>query len=128
LQGFEIPIAGGGTDVCRAVVETNAEESVTCVYSYVSADKLHDVLPLRRSHAGGDPERSHAERARRSIGSRGSRYSTATSAGEEGDAQMRRLALAHVGALLDVIPSGAARRGLVVCGPVTGLRKDDWRS
>lgn len=37
-QGLEIPIADGGADICRAVVETNAEEGVTWVHSYVSAD------------------------------------------------------------------------------------------
>jgi len=39
LEGLEIPIANGGADVCRAVVERNAEEGVTWVHSYVSADK-----------------------------------------------------------------------------------------
>ncbi len=38
-QGLEIPIADGGADVCRAVVERNAQEGVTWVHSYVSADK-----------------------------------------------------------------------------------------
>lgn len=39
LQGLEIPIADGGVDICRAVIERNAEEGVTWVHSYVSADK-----------------------------------------------------------------------------------------
>lgn len=39
LQGVEIPIADGGVDICRAVIERNAEEGVTWVHSYVSADK-----------------------------------------------------------------------------------------
>jgi hypothetical protein len=38
-QGLAIPIADGGVDVCRAVIERNAEEGVTWVHSYVSADK-----------------------------------------------------------------------------------------
>ena len=38
-HGLEIPIADGGVDVCRAVIERNAEEGVTWVHSYVSADK-----------------------------------------------------------------------------------------
>ena len=38
-QGLEIPIAEGGHDICQAVVEANAEEGVTWVHSYVSADK-----------------------------------------------------------------------------------------
>jgi hypothetical protein len=38
-EGLQIPIATGGAEVCRAVVERNAEEGVTWVHSYVSADK-----------------------------------------------------------------------------------------
>ena len=37
--GLEIPVANGGADICRTVVERNAEEGVTWVHSYVSADK-----------------------------------------------------------------------------------------
>jgi hypothetical protein len=36
---LQITIANGGADICRAVVERNAEEGVTWVHSYVSADK-----------------------------------------------------------------------------------------
>jgi hypothetical protein len=36
---LEIPIGKGGIDVCRTVVDRNAEEGVTWVHSYVSADK-----------------------------------------------------------------------------------------
>lgn len=38
-EGLEIPIANGGAEVCRTVVERNAERGVTWVHSYVSADK-----------------------------------------------------------------------------------------
>ena len=38
-EGLHIPIAAGGADVCQAVVERNADEGVTWVHSYVSADK-----------------------------------------------------------------------------------------
>ncbi len=38
-EGLHIPIANGGADVCQAVVERNADEGVTWVHSYVSADK-----------------------------------------------------------------------------------------
>ena len=38
-QGLEIPLGDGGADVCRAVVARNADEDVTWVHSYVSADK-----------------------------------------------------------------------------------------
>ncbi len=38
-DGLEIPVANGGKEICGAVVERNAEEGVTWVHSYVSADK-----------------------------------------------------------------------------------------
>jgi hypothetical protein len=38
-ERLEIPVANGGADICRAVVERNAEEGVTWLHSYVSADK-----------------------------------------------------------------------------------------
>jgi hypothetical protein len=38
-QGLEIPVADGGGEICRTVVERNADEGVTWVHSYVSADK-----------------------------------------------------------------------------------------
>jgi predicted amidohydrolase YtcJ len=38
-ERLEIPVANGGAEICRAVVERNAEEGVTWVHSYVSADK-----------------------------------------------------------------------------------------
>jgi hypothetical protein len=38
-DGLEIPVADGGADMCRTVVQRNAVEDVTWVHSYVSADK-----------------------------------------------------------------------------------------
>lgn len=38
-QGLQIEIADGGAEICRGIVERNAEEGVTWVQSYVSADK-----------------------------------------------------------------------------------------
>lgn len=38
-DGLEIPVANGGGEVFRAVVETNADEGVTWVHSYVSEDR-----------------------------------------------------------------------------------------
>jgi hypothetical protein len=38
-DGLEIPVSNGGADICRAVIERNAEERVTWVHSYVSDDK-----------------------------------------------------------------------------------------
>jgi hypothetical protein len=38
-EGLEIPVTNGGADVCRTVVERNAQEGVTWVHSYVSEDK-----------------------------------------------------------------------------------------
>jgi hypothetical protein len=37
--GLEIPVGDGGAEICRAVIERNADEGVTWVHSYVSADK-----------------------------------------------------------------------------------------
>lgn len=38
-EGLHIPIENGGADICRTVVERNAEEGVTWVSSFVSEDK-----------------------------------------------------------------------------------------
>jgi hypothetical protein len=38
-DGLEIPIANGGAEVCRAVIERNAEDGVTWISSFVSEDK-----------------------------------------------------------------------------------------
>jgi Protein of unknown function (DUF4242) len=38
-DGLEIPIADGGSDICRRIIERNADEGVTWVHSYVSEDK-----------------------------------------------------------------------------------------
>ena len=37
--GLEIPVSQGGPEICAGVVERNAEEGVTWVHSYVSADR-----------------------------------------------------------------------------------------
>jgi hypothetical protein len=38
-DGLEISVSHGGTEICRAIVERNADHGVTWVHSYVSADK-----------------------------------------------------------------------------------------
>jgi hypothetical protein len=38
-DGLAIPIANGGAEICKTVVERNAELGVTWVHSYVSEDK-----------------------------------------------------------------------------------------
>ena len=38
-EGLHIPITNGGAATCASVVERNAEEGVTWIHSYVSADK-----------------------------------------------------------------------------------------
>jgi Protein of unknown function (DUF4242) len=40
-EGLQIAVADGGADVCRSVIDRNAEEGVTWVHSYVSPDKTH---------------------------------------------------------------------------------------
>jgi hypothetical protein len=39
LEGLHIPVANGGAELCRGVVERNAEEGVTWINSFVSEDK-----------------------------------------------------------------------------------------
>jgi len=38
-EGLRIPVDSGGAELCRGVVERNAEEGVTWVSSFVSEDK-----------------------------------------------------------------------------------------
>ena len=38
-DGLHIPVQNGGAELCRGVVERNAEEGVTWVSSFVSEDK-----------------------------------------------------------------------------------------
>jgi hypothetical protein len=38
-EGLQIPVDNGGAELCRGVVERNAEEGVTWISSFVSEDK-----------------------------------------------------------------------------------------
>ena len=38
-QGLHIPVSDGGTDLCRAIVDRNAEDGVTWIRSFVDEDK-----------------------------------------------------------------------------------------
>ena len=38
-DGLQISVGNGGSELCGTIVERNAEEGVTWVHSYVSADK-----------------------------------------------------------------------------------------
>ncbi|HLJ04159.1 MAG TPA: DUF4242 domain-containing protein [Solirubrobacteraceae bacterium] len=38
-EGLHIPVSNGGAEIVSGVVDRNAEEGVTWVHSYVSADK-----------------------------------------------------------------------------------------
>lgn len=40
-DGVEIDVSNGGADVCQTLIERNAQEGVTWVHSYVSADRKH---------------------------------------------------------------------------------------
>jgi Protein of unknown function (DUF4242) len=61
-DGLHIPIADGGGDLCRGVIDRNAEEGVTWVHSYVSEDKrttfcIYDAPTpeaIRRTAASND--------------------------------------------------------------------------
>jgi Protein of unknown function (DUF4242) len=38
-EGVQIPVGNGGAELCRRVVERNAEDGVTWISSFVSEDK-----------------------------------------------------------------------------------------
>jgi hypothetical protein len=38
-DGLQIPVGAGGADLCRGVIEHNAQEGVTWISSFVSQDK-----------------------------------------------------------------------------------------
>ena len=38
-EGLHVPVVNGGVELCRGVVERNAEEGVTWISSFVSEDK-----------------------------------------------------------------------------------------
>lgn len=38
-DGLAIPVSSGGAELCRTVIENNAEEQVTWVTSYVTLDR-----------------------------------------------------------------------------------------
>lgn len=38
-EGLHVPVADGGVEVCRSVIEVNSREGVTWVHSYVTEDK-----------------------------------------------------------------------------------------
>lgn len=38
-EGLQIPVANGGAELCRGVIERNADEGVTWISSFVSDDK-----------------------------------------------------------------------------------------
>lgn len=38
-EGLHIPLTDGGAELCRGVIERNAEDGVTWISSYVSEDK-----------------------------------------------------------------------------------------
>ena len=54
-QGLEFPVADGGADICRGVVERNADDGVTWVHSYVSTDKRTTFCVYDAPTPGGHP-------------------------------------------------------------------------
>ena len=62
-EGLHIPVTNGGAAVCAAVVEQNAEEGVTWVHSYVSADK-HAIFCV---YDAPDPEAVRKTAARNQL-------------------------------------------------------------
>ena len=55
-EGLHIPIGNGGAAVCETVVETNSEDGVTWIHSYVSED-------LRKTYCIYDGPSAEAVRA-----------------------------------------------------------------
>ena len=77
-EGLHIPVDNGGGELCRAVIERNAEEGVTWISSFVSEDKNHTFCIYERPR----PRRSEGPQLAmscRSIRSRGSACSIHTS-------------------------------------------------
>ena len=40
-EGLQIPVDNEGSEICRGVIEGNAEDGVTWINSFVSEDKTH---------------------------------------------------------------------------------------
>ena len=55
-DGLRIPVGNGGPELCQTVVERNAEEGVTWVHSYVSADKRTTFCVYDAPNSGGDSQ------------------------------------------------------------------------
>jgi len=61
-EGLQIPVANGGAEICRQVIDRNAEEGVTWIHSYVSEDRertfcIYDAPSpeaIRRTAAAND--------------------------------------------------------------------------
>jgi hypothetical protein len=62
-DGLEIPITDAGAEVCRGVIDHNADEGVTWVHSYVSADK-HTTFCI---YDGPTPEAIRKTAARNTL-------------------------------------------------------------
>src|SRR5437764_12874424 len=63
--GLGIAATAAGAMDCRALVDRNAEEGVTWLQSYVSANEQGDLLRLRGAHAGSDQAGSGPQRTAR---------------------------------------------------------------
>lgn len=62
-DGFHIPVAADGVDLCLAVVERNAADGVTWVSSYVSEDKTRTFCV----YDGSTPETIRRTAARNEL-------------------------------------------------------------
>lgn len=77
-QGLETRLAGGGAEVCRTVIERNADDGVTWLHSYVSADK-HTTFCICDAPTPEPSARQRLATTCRWIRSRRSKSSTPTS-------------------------------------------------
>ena len=64
-EQLALPVADGGAELCRGVIEQNAEEGVTWVHSYVSEDKRTTFCVYDAPDPGGDPQDGRAQPAAR---------------------------------------------------------------
>ena len=88
-EGLHIPVGSGGADVCRAVVERNAEDGVTWISSFVSEDKTGRSASTTRRVPRRSARRPRAMSCR-SIESPRCGSSTRTSTAEVSTNKQRR--------------------------------------
>ena len=62
-EGLHLPAAGGGADLCREVIEHNAQDSTTWISSFVTEDKTRTFCVYDAPAPRGGPQRRRPQRA-----------------------------------------------------------------